>query len=172
MKISAAQATEVNISEVEGLTGNISLIVKDMGDHRGELRVSYGGYHWGTYWGSMGTDSTLAFIAQCDEDYLLNRLCPTSKTVEDMVALRKKARRAVLQQRRAREISKEAAFDRYHDLARMIDVYDSSSLLRKIFGDDWQQDIPTKTSGQYTYYISIMKAIREAACELSECPVG
>lgn len=173
MKISSAQVTEVTLSEIEGLeTTLIRLSVKDLGDHRGELHVDCGGYRWGTTWGAMGTDSTLAFIASCDEDYLLNRLCPTNPKVEDLPALRKMAKQSVLKQRRAGEINKETASSRYHALGRMVDMYDSSSLLHKALGEDWHHNIPMKPSNQYAYYHGIMQAICQAAKQLSESSVG
>ena len=173
MEINSAQVTEVTISKIEGLEGiSIRLMVKDLGEQRGELRVACGGHHWGTSWGAMGADSTLAFIASCDEDYLLNRLCPTNPKVEDLPALRKMARQSVLKQRRAGEISKETANSRYHALGRMVDMHDSSSLLSKALGAEWHHDIPMKPSNQYAYYCNIMQAICQAAKQLSESKVG
>lgn len=167
MKISTAQATEIILTDLDGLDlREIRLLVKDLGDHRGEISVRCGGYHWGTAWGAMGTDSTLAFIADCDEDYLLNRLCPTNKTTDNLNALRKKAMKEVLSQRRSREISKEVAHSRYHACTRIVDARDSSSLLEKILGDDWHYSIPQMPCPDYAYRHKIMENIRAAARQL------
>ena len=173
MKISTVQATEIVLTELEGLDlREIRLLIKDLGDHRGEISVRCGGYNWGTSWGAMGTDSTLAFIADCDEDYLLNRLCPTNKTTDNLKALRKKAHEAILQQRRRREISKDEAFTRYHACFQIVDARHSHVLLEKILGDDWHHEIPQMPCPDYVYRHKIMENIRAAAQKLQPESVG
>jgi hypothetical protein len=169
MKIRTAQATQIILTDLDGLDlGEIHLLVNDLGDHRGEISVRCGGYNWG----AMGTDSTLALIAGCDEDYLLNCLCPTNKTTDNLAILRKVAMQAVLVQRRRRELSKGAAFARYHACTRIVDARDSYSLLEKIFGDAWHHEISQMPCPAYAYRHKIMQNIRDAAKQLHSETIG
>lgn len=57
----------------------ITVFVEDLGQGRGRMAICCYASAWNAYWGAMGTDSTMEFVASCNADYIGNSM--TSGTI-------------------------------------------------------------------------------------------
>lgn len=167
MKIEETQVRRLTISEVAGLDP-ITVIAEDLAPSKGTVTISCYGKSWTAYWGGIGGRTIAQFFCICTDDYLAGELSNIPAHVFEADALVDKARKAILFDRRWRDISHATACERYDDAGRLSDIdsetmaWANSRLMTEFFGEDWHCDMPTKPNPDYTYLCRIIKTVQEA----------
>lgn len=88
MKAQQIQVAAFVISEAEALDP-ITVVIHDVQLGKGYITISCYGLAWSGYWGAMGERNVKQFIAQCDIDYIVNKLSHERMRKRDIAYLKR-----------------------------------------------------------------------------------
>lgn len=170
MDIEVRQATTIRAFNILGLDP-ITIMMEDLEPSKGRITISCFDRSWTAYWGAMGKHTVGEFFAFCDEHYLASNLCRNLRDrVVDLDAVQSEARRLVIEERRARDITQDEARSLFDDIEN--ELLDEGSiaagLARRIFGDDWHCHLPQKENPEYAYLCRVIKGAQAAIDQFLE----
>lgn len=169
MKISRTTVEKLMITEVPGLDP-IAVIAEDFGPGQGKITITCFGEAWSCYWGGMGEANKLTdFFRHCDEQYLAGKLSTTPEWIKDETALTEGLKKAVVEQRRERDIGKARARELW-EMAEGVDAYDEAEVCYQILGDEWWLSVPQRKNPDYLYLCKIVNAVKSALALAAEVP--
>jgi hypothetical protein len=82
MKIDTIKSHAYHITGAPALDP-ITLFVRDVALGEGQLVIECYGQSWATYWGGMGGDTVIRFVASVGVDYLMSRFRPPKCTKKE-----------------------------------------------------------------------------------------
>lgn len=82
VKIDTIKSTCFHITGAPALDP-ITLFVRDVQPGVGQLVIECYGQAWATYWGGMGSDTVVQFVASVSVDYLMSRFRPPNCTKKE-----------------------------------------------------------------------------------------
>jgi hypothetical protein len=159
---------KIDITEVQGLDP-ISVYLEDPTPGKGRITIICYGESWTASWGSMGNRTISEFFKSCDNQYLAKNLSKIPSEINDPDALIKDMKKTIIKNRRSRGWGPNDSRNLFDDIS----LYDYNSLLDssgeakstlipKVYGNEWWYCIPKKENPDYTYLCRIIDAVKEA----------
>lgn len=168
MKIETSTITKLKISGVPRLDP-VSVFIEDFEPGRGEITIKCYDRSWTAYWGSMGRGNSVAqFLQRVTPEYAAGCLSVgIDETVFDPDCLLDKLKAEVLSERRKRLIDAREARKRFNEIedadlpSEERDLWNCSSLMQELLGDEWWYRLPTKPNPAYEYLCRIVRAVQD-----------
>lgn len=176
MNIEQSQVVKLKLTDVDGLDP-ITVILEDLGKHKGKIIIECYGKSWSSYWGAMGS-SLAEFFVSCNECYLADNLARLDHEVVDDEATESMIKSKIINCRRngninsfeARTLFDDASFDMVKDGHPLVRS-SICELLFDGFSDWWNIGLPKKPNPDYVYLCKIIRAVQVALKSL-EHPVA
>lgn len=184
MKLETSTVLKLRLTELQNLDP-LNVYLEDLGRRacpiegnpdywtgQGQLTVRCYDQSWTAFWGGMGQQSLVEFVASCNVHYLLNclnrGLQPTKFCAQ---SVQKYARQRVCEQRRGKYLTKDEAREIWYDLA-VLDgishpdgIWANAQLMQDAIGDDWQEDLrcgkADAPNDDYLYLERIVSALKQ-----------
>lgn len=180
MQITESLVTKLVVSGAKNSDGftldPISLYLEDFGQGRGKLTVGCWDTTWSYFWGAMGNRTLEEFILKTNNSYLANKLKREGEkfTELDIDVLKVRIKQEIITDRCQRSISRDVARDRWDRLDAMdFDMplhpdCEEVSYLDEVFGPDWWEGLPERTSSHGQWLWDILNAVREVLRQRTE----
>ena len=167
MKAVTMQVEKLMIWEIEGLDP-VAAYLEDQGVGKGKITITCYGKAWTAYWGAMGCDIR-EFILSADNGYLINKLdSRIERRVMAYDQAANHARKAIIERRRDRTITKRLAREYWEKTEAMEDVcckdgmHEYAGDLQEIAGPFWFEDFPMEESDEYHHLNRIVTVVKDA----------
>lgn len=152
----------------------IVVYVDEAGPGAGGITLTCYGKAWTAFWANHASANVPAFMAVASNDYVVNCLDRGIEAqIMDPHGARKNALGEVLRQRRARQLTKDQAYQQYWQLEELYiedDPWRQPDVMQKLLGEDWVSAMPMMPNPDYVYLTRIVAAVREAL--VAEPPVS
>lgn len=167
MKTQTSRVEKLMVTELDGLDP-VAVYLEDQGEGKGKITITCYGKAWTAYWGAMGCDIR-EFILSADNGYLINKL--DSRIERRVMAYDKTAshaRKAIIEQRRDRAITKRLAREYWEKTEAMEgvcckdEIHEHVGYLQEIAGPFWYENFPQEESSEYYHLNKIVAAVKEA----------
>jgi hypothetical protein len=167
MRIETTTIEKLMITNINDLDP-VAVYLEDQGEGKGKITITCYGKAWTAFWGSMGCN-VREFIISCDNGYLLRKL--DHRVERDVMAYDQTAshvRRLIIEQRRARSITKRLAREYWEKTEAMEDVSCKEDIreyagdLQEIAGPFWYDGFPTEENDEYYHLNKIVTAVKDA----------
>lgn len=156
MIITKTQVTKIELTGLDRLDP-VQVIAEDLGLGRGKITVSCFGNSWTNFWGGMGAQKIIEFVATCHVDYLAEKLSTLSKYETNWDQVND-------------EVSQK---DEYGLLFGYIDettAYQYADELGAQYGEggDWRHNLPSRVTSEYAYLCRVIEAVIGAFKDIGE----
>ena len=180
MIIEQTNVTKLKLTDLDRLDP-ITVFVEDYEAGKGKITFECFGKSWSYYWGGMSGRNLAEFFLSCNTSYLVNCLWDHSQptTELDYDGLQSTIRNYVVESRREHMIDSHTARTLYDiedwELYAPQHTYDTWTCPDLVDSDEFEsmyflheQDIPEKSTGDYSYLARIVEAITAAFSQLSQ----
>lgn len=168
MKIKAIQTLSLKLTDMidsKYKLDPVTINIENIEDGKGKITVDCYGQSWSAYWGAMGANTNVQqFVASCGADYIIGCMTSMYSEIADYEGLAAVVKKNIIQERRWRSVSKEAAreaFDSVPDFEDEASCHFEDAFLSKWIGDEWWHEIPQKPNPDYEYLERIINAVKD-----------